>query len=639
MNTREECRSLISDHVFQYNLFDESFKIQTLQAKSLIINPLRFDLIVKLLFVKKILFSLDVEWYNELYVRHIGYFNNFSEDNFPEKNVGIDFINSFTRLIDAYNVDNIAPSLFTIPIDSTNCPLDGAHRLAILAAKELFVTCVTLGKRFPLTSYAFNYSFFVKKGMPRIYTDFIALKYAQYSQNANMICLFPSSFEHWPQLDKLIKEKVGVFYQKEIYLTPLGKLNITINLYRSDPWLGNILNNYEGANYKMTNCFSQEGPLMVYLIAADSIEFVKKLKEDIRTICKIGNHSVHTTDSLIKTNELATIVFSDYSINFLNCVRVNSFTNFNILFKSYKTYIADKNLDANSFCIDGSAILSICNLRDCYDLDFLYSGDELSLVDLPQNVDCHNQYLIDCGYLRLLGMSIDEIVHNPRHHFYYEGLKVMIPSHLLQIKECRNEIKDQVDVELLKAYNIEIENVLPLNSIKDRVSIDWYNNFDRLMKSKTLTSNIPRLFLNARFSISPLVDKLIILWKKFINAEHFIFDSNNYFYIFEFYQELDFNYEYFFLEWSQNIMKEIDPIITEDAFVFQRICFTRYFDGSRIIEFEQLANFITLYHSFITELQVNDSKLFDNIEISSFDRHDLSRFSKGYNFSNTTFYN
>lgn len=83
-----------SEHVFEFAHMSEDSKEEYQLAYPLIFNHCRFDYLIKYLFLK---FS-ESDWYRQLYINHIKYFNNFQEINFPSRNIGEDFIKDFEML-------------------------------------------------------------------------------------------------------------------------------------------------------------------------------------------------------------------------------------------------------------------------------------------------------------------------------------------------------------------------------------------------------------------------------------------------------------------------------------------------------------------------------------------------------------
>lgn len=572
---RKNAIEQISNHVFQYNEVNDNSEIKTQPAIDLLFNPLRFDLLIKYLFAKSIANNEASAWIEELYIQHILYFNNFSEDNFPEKKEGYDFVHAFKKLIDLYKIDKLPVGLRTIPIGEDNCPLDGAHRLAILAAKNKDVATVQLSKKFPLTHYAFNYDFFVKKGMPEKYTDFIALEYCRLCPDSYMMCIFPSCFDAWTEIDIMIKKNSSVYYEKEVSFSDVGKWNFIINLYRNEPWITNT----ESVKWKMNECFKSGNSVKIYLLYSSKLEKIKDLKQEIRDLSKIGNHSVHSTDHRDTTFELASMVFNKNTIDYINSYDYSiNLSNFIPQFKSYKKYLENNNLDQNLFCIDGSAILSACNLRDCYDLDFLYYGDYKLLTQTPNKVDCHNHYFSEeMKYDKIFDISINDIITNPINYFYYEGYKVMHPSLIKKFKEYRNEKpKDTNDVYLINLFEEKIEKNTAELTFNDNRNSSWYPQFETLLRKKSESNIFPKIYLNARLNISANTITKYKDWLFNNNLSTYKIDFAAYFYTFELFQLLDSKFEKSFFEVAEYIIKEKKQELNEDFFMFLRLCFTSY---------------------------------------------------------------
>ena len=96
--------------------------------------------------------------------------------------------------------------------------------------------------------------------------------------------------------------------------------------------------------------------------------------------------------------------------------------------------------DRNDFCVDSSAVLSSYGLRDCRDLDFLHLTDVDSIA---HGIDCHNEEATHYAEKK------DDIIYNPRFHFYSFGVKFASLNVVKEMKVGRNEEKDKVDVKLI----------------------------------------------------------------------------------------------------------------------------------------------------------------------------------------------
>lgn len=525
------CRDHISPHVFAFSKIGPSMSLAIRNPRDLLFQTNRFDLMAKLAFAMSVKYQIHANWFQELYIEHIRYFNNFNEANFPDRKSGVDFVNDFISLIrECRSNDSI--TLRTIPIDNHDNIIDGAHRLVIASINNKNVYTVTLDKRFPDTHYCFNYDFFLRKGMPYLYSDYIAYLFCKTCERSHLMFVFPRCKDKWETIHRMIRNEVEIFYCRSFSLTKEGSENLIRLIYANEPWVNLTLNGKMRSTYKTESCFganSGERNVLIYVISSHCLEYVTHLKAMIRDLCMIGTHSVHCTDSHEETIRVAEAIFNRNTRIMLNIPLQNGFENFSSLLDVYKGYINFNKLDKNLFCVDGSAVMSACGMRDCNDLDFLYVGSD-QLLSLPENIECHNKYYISCGYEKLTGISIDDIVFNPNYHFYYNGVKMMRPELLRIIKRYRNESKDKDDTLMISRYlNMEAE----FNSIIHDTNCCepwWYSTIDKLIEHNS-EYDLPHLFLNARFSISDDEQAKVIEWLNFIGLNssscleaYYIFD-------------------------------------------------------------------------------------------------------------------
>ena len=532
----------IEPHVFEFNDLIPADSYEVVKASSLLYNPGRFDLMIKYLYAAAKLNKLpgrgDIQWLRKLFIEQRRYLNNFHEANYPDFSTGEQFIDAFDKLIEVCS-SSTDERLSTIPVYEDNTPIDGAHRIAVLAALDREVTLVRFRKKYPRTNFTFDYQFFRRKGLPLEYSDYTALEYVRHAPDVYAMCLFPSCKDKWNQIDKMIRNEVSVYYDKKVALTDIGKINFIHNLYRTEQWVGTFEDGFKGVRWKTEQCFSKDGGIWVYIVVSDCLEKVVSLKQHIRDFCQLSNHSVHSTDIKATTFDMASMTLHSLTTDLLNTVAVNNFPVFNKLFPTYKNYLSSNGLDRNQFCIDGSAILSVCSLRDCRDMDFLTSVKEDELPEFSDDVDCHNGYTQENGFDRLLNLTIDSIVLDPRNYFYFEGYKVMSPWLIYDIKVYRNEPKDIVDTSLLSGLRKQIELYRDHINANDKEKVYdplWYGKLDSAMRKRgyILLAGL----LNTRLVISNRVNELVSVWENFIGiTDHFSPEELTYY--FELFQLLD----------------------------------------------------------------------------------------------------
>lgn len=597
----------IEQHVFEFNDLIPTDRYRVVKASDLLFNPARFDLMIKYLYAATKLGREqgDLTWLRELFVEQRRYLNNFREANYSGFTTGEQFVEAFDRLIEVCT-SSTDPRLATIPVHEDLTPVDGAHRIAVLAALGKEVTLVPFRKKHPRTNYTYDYLFFRRKGMPLEYTDYTALEYVRHAPDVYAMCLFPSCKDKWDDVDSMIRSEVNVYYDRTVALTGTGKLNFIRNLYRTEPWVGTIDDGFKGARWKMEQCFSKEGGIRVYIIVSDTLEKVVSLKRQIREYCQLENHSVHSTDVKATTFELASMTLHAPTTAILNTVEANGFPVFNRLFPVYRQYLTDGGLDRNHFCIDGSAILSACSLRDCRDIDFLTSEDEDRLPAFPEDVDCHNDYTRGNGFDTLLSLSIDSIVLNPRHYFFFEGFKVMSPDLIYSIKAYRNEPKDLVDTNLISTLHTRMDDSGSMLNPDDTEGVydpRWYGELDSLM-TRNGYSLLTGL-LNTRLVLPERVRALVSEWEDF-NGLSTRFSASSLTYYFELFQLLAPEDEAAFWRVFAHFtgsLPEDDEDIYVDIVSLIRICFTVFSRQNEVSLFE------SSFSAFLSQPSVMEADL------------------------------
>jgi hypothetical protein len=213
-------------------------------------------------------------------------------------------------------------------------------------------------------------------------------------------------------------------------------------VYRDEPWLGHHENDFDGARNKAGFCFQSSTPVRVFLVES-TLEKLLTLKQEIRGLFRIGNHSVHINDTQEETDRLAHVLFNGNSVHYLNYASVSSPKWFLKLFSYYRAWSDSNGLPRSRLCIDGSSVLAIYGLREARDLDFLHIGP------IPttgfKEISRHNH---EAQHYRT---PIDQLVSDPRLHFYCNGFKFLSLLAVRGMKAERGEQKDLADVAAIDA--------------------------------------------------------------------------------------------------------------------------------------------------------------------------------------------
>ena len=371
----------------------------------------RFDVPIKYMYASN-LFS---EYYQNAYKEHLRVWNNFYEGE-PKKSGFEDFDNAFKSII-----NNVVDE--PVPVNNEGHIANGAHRLAaaLYHQRPINTRNTNDNENYHIEC---DYRFFIKRGLSQTILKRAALEYAKLKSNTHVICLFPIAHTRIQEVMNIISEYCNIFYHSSDVLNSEGQLNLMKEIYLDDGWA-----NEEGIRKKGNQCFRGKTNITFVLVDAKNLETVKEMKNKIRSLFNVGNHSVHINDTHEETVRIAKTVFNDNSIHFLNNRK-------NVSFPNYKKLMADMKPNDNEV-ITGSTILSLYGLRDCKDIDLIYYKDPPT--------DSHNQYL-ETHYK----LTLDDIVNNPRYHLYYNGFKYVTLDVIKNMKKLRNEPKDRIDVKLIE---------------------------------------------------------------------------------------------------------------------------------------------------------------------------------------------
>ena len=369
----------------------------------------RFDVVVKYMYAS----NLASEFYKNAYKEHLRIWNGFYEGS-PRKRGFEDFDNAFKSIINN-TVDE------AVPVNPEGHIANGAHRLAaaLYHQRPINIRNTNPDENNYVES---DYEYFVKRGLSQSIVKRTALEYAKLKSNTHVMCLFPIAHKRMTEVINIIEKHSNIFYKSSEVFNSTGQLGLIKEIYLSDGW-----GTEKAIRKKCKQCFRGMSQVTFVLLDAKNLETVKEMKNKIRALFKVGNHSVHINDTHEDTIRIAKTVFNTNSIHFLNNRKSVSFPN-------YKKLMADIKPNENEV-ITGSTVLSLYGLRDCKDIDKIYYNNPPS--------DSHNQYL-----KKLYKLTLDDIVNNPIYHLYYNGFKYVSLDVIKNMKKTRNEPKDIIDVKL-----------------------------------------------------------------------------------------------------------------------------------------------------------------------------------------------
>lgn len=364
-------------------------------------------------------------------------FDRFEEPGNADKNSYDTYCLAFDNIFESINKHGFDKFKSLLPLAKNGSIINGSHRLASSIVSDKKVYYLKLENNFIIDDYKVLF----ERNVPLDIIELAVCEFIKYSKNIYLAFLWPSSKKH---LDTIEKKFNNILYRKEIELNTNGAFNLLTELYKHMDWSGNENNSYSGINQKLVECFPSFEKFTVFAFQADSINDVRKLKDEVRNISKIGFSSIHITDTQEESIRISQLLFNSNGIHFLNYANPYSYISIHKKIEQFKHLINKQTeYDINDFVVDGSSTLGLYGLRESDDLDFLYAYSENIQFDKFHSHD-------EC--LKYHKESKEDLIYNPSFYFSYLGLKFISFEQTYKFKKERAEKKDINDCNIMDAF-------------------------------------------------------------------------------------------------------------------------------------------------------------------------------------------
>ena len=416
------------------------------------INSCRFDLMAKYLYIKSKDKNIKTDFFKDLYINHIISFNNCNElpdkhnvdDKINEKNKCINFIYTFDKIIESIKTKGFS-NKYPIPVGKNNVIINGSHRLMISYYLNITPVFKFINDR---GFEGYNYDYFINKTknkkLDTIYSDTMALEYIKHNKNIRTMIIYPNAYysKNLKKIYSIIKNYGYLYYEKDIELNLNGLNNLVNECYRGEKWIGglfpskNINNKTKNVKYNK----NKNNKIKILLIDMNIAEKCLEMKNNCRNLFNMGKDSLHTTDFEEDTFRISASLLNKNSVNYLNYGVNDISMKSKELLKKYFNELKNNE----DYCVTSSFIMELYNLRKANDLDYLNFNDiNINIKD----INVHNN-----KWQKYYHVNKDEIIYNPKYHFYFNGFKFAILDVVKKMKENRNENKDIEDIKLIKKF-------------------------------------------------------------------------------------------------------------------------------------------------------------------------------------------
>jgi hypothetical protein len=384
------------------------------------ISGSRLDVFARTDYVLSFVTGFGKSWSRQLYQNYLNAAGVSAKD--PEDGKGSiqDYVESFTELIKSMIVSGF----------------DGAHRLAA----ALVLDCKIWVEHSDELDSIIDYRWLENSGLDQDYINHMAFELLRFKFNARAFVFFDIESQLCDQLEDDIRDQADVVIRRRIQLTEVGKRRIINLLYDyNDWWHTELLEQF------VIERFDKEyNSVEVIFTLENDLSSRQLRKERLRTKLpdNIFERKIHGTDSFFDTLWLAESVLNQNAIAFLNSAPIGSEDE--ILERiGTPTRITPQSRLFGDYCIDGSAVLELHGLRNANDIDYIYYGLNCVPAKVLRFGDCHNYRY---GFN---SVSLDEIIFNPRLHFYFRGVKFISLGMLLLQKYENNSVDSMMDCDLI----------------------------------------------------------------------------------------------------------------------------------------------------------------------------------------------
>lgn len=319
--------------------------------------------------------------------------------------------------------------------------------------------------------------------------DEIILQYIKCRKNSFIITLWNYGEPISKELVEFLEENGNVYYVKKIKLNDKELYNLMLQIYDEYTYSEVYERMKDKLNWMKT---SDENIITVIVfdnvnnlkIAGQGAEFKNKLREfcieklkekNVDTKDIRGNDLIHINDYFYQSIEYAGLYFNSNSLKMLNYFNSkNFFSNFfisshlkyNTLRKWFYNNMNLENL--NKICLLGSVCLYTHGIRNLGDIDSIYLANydntlESELVEQLNTSFSNKSTKIDFADMGIKNSkywkdswenknkkvldyfaikSIDDIIYNPKYHYYFHGIKIYLIDYEIVRKIFRLDKKN-----------------------------------------------------------------------------------------------------------------------------------------------------------------------------------------------------
>ncbi|MFA6527020.1 MAG: hypothetical protein WCT20_01200 [Candidatus Babeliales bacterium] len=379
-------------------------------APETLMTSRRFDLMAKYIYAKAYDEGVKSHWPTEIYLAHLGAWVDW-QDGLSHKYGQESFLKAFNSVLDSVKNDGYNPDRAPIPFGDGDI-LDGAHRVTSCLLYGYDVKCCVVShRRARATSFFFrDFKRYYRKGLDAVYLDAMALQYCYLNKNARMV-LFSPALESDVDIKGLLDKKgVDVIYAKHVRLTRDALSNFIALHKEGFGGLGSVDDDIHDDQW--------DGYAMLVVLDTSEEELFARYLND-----RIPGINVVYSNDYTEAVECAQTFFNKNSIQFLHHTDMKKVGNFDAYVEKLRLYCMENDIDSDQLCVLSDITKSPSQWNSKHTLEIAIHGYhkiKSKLCPTSFFTIVNQEVGHDEGVL-------DDIIFDPRKHFYYKGIKCVIP--------------------------------------------------------------------------------------------------------------------------------------------------------------------------------------------------------------------
>lgn len=430
-------RAQLMGHIEPYvysRLTREAYKTQEIHP-ALLLSLNRLDVLARLNFLQ--MEDVDPEFAEEVYFETIRAQSDgtFKDPHDSSRKSFQAYVSSFRKLSKSLETGFSRTGPF-VPLARDGSILNGAHRTAVALFKGMKVPTIQTELE-PLRA---DLSYLQARGVSQHHLQHLLHLFTSHAPDVYMAIFWPVA-EKLGIGPELLKEEAGTIrIRSNLQMVK----NVAFEAYKEMSWIGSPSNNYRGLETKLAisagGLFGKQSLSVSIFQEKGGLDEVRRVKASLRSHDDGSTRAVHITDNASETSRMAGLLFRGSGQHFLNLGDPFRFATRTALLSIRKRAI-EEGIEANSFAIDGSAVLGLYGVREPRDFDFLTLGEG---IEKSLGGDIRSEQL------RYHGEPARRLILSPRFHFELDNVRVISLKQVARMKGNRREGKDLDDLKLLK---------------------------------------------------------------------------------------------------------------------------------------------------------------------------------------------